>query len=64
MWESSPVQYKRFTSSPDIFNFNKRIAVKDYKQQDQQKKISDGEQFCGTDFENRKCFWKELWFYS
>ena len=37
MHEFSPVQDKRFTSSVDIFNFDKRIPVKGYKQHDQQK---------------------------
>ena len=37
MRETSPAQYTRFTSSVDIFKFNKRIPVKDYKQHDQEK---------------------------
>ena len=37
MREFSPAQDRRFTSSVDIFNFNKIIPLKDYKQHDQQK---------------------------
>ena len=37
MQKFSPVQDRRFTSSVDIFNFDKRIPVKGYKQHDQQK---------------------------
>ena len=37
MGEFSPAHDRRFVSSVDIFNFNKRILFKDYKQHDQQK---------------------------
>ena len=41
MREFSPAHDRGFASSVDIFNFNKKILVKDYKQHDQQNYISD-----------------------